>query len=53
MKDFLASLGITNTEGLSFGNLTWESVLGALLTLLLCLVAQKLVMTLVRKLHMY
>jgi len=50
MKDFLASLGITNTEGLSFGNLTWESVLGALLTLLLCLVAQKLVMTLVRKL---
>ena len=50
MKDFLASLGITNTEGLSFGTLTWESVLGALLTLLLCLVAQKLVMTLVRKL---
>lgn len=50
MKDFLASLGITNTEGLSFGNLTLESVLGALLTLLLCLVAKKLVMTLVRKL---
>ena len=50
MKDFLASLGITNTEGLSFGNLTWESALGALLTLLLCLVAKRLVMTLLRKL---
>lgn len=50
MNSLLTSLGITNVEDLSFGTLTLEKALGALLTLVLCLLAKRLIMTLVRKL---
>lgn len=50
MKQLLTSLGISNVENLDFGPLTLDSILVALFTLLLCLVAIKLVMTVFRKL---
>ena len=50
MKQLLTSLGISNVENLDFGPLTLDSILIALFTLLLCLVAIKLVMTVFRKL---
>ena len=50
MKQLLTSLGISNAENLDLGPLTLDSILVALFTLLLCLVAIKLVMTIFRKL---
>ena len=50
MKQLLTSLGVTNAEELNLGPLTLEAVLVALFTLLLCLVAIKLVMSIFRKL---
>lgn len=50
MKQLLTSLGVSNVENLDLGPLTLDSVLVALFTLLLCLVAIKLVMSIFRKL---
>ena len=50
MKQLLTSLGVTNVENLDLGPLTLDSVLVALFTLLICLVAIKLVMSIFRKL---
>ena len=50
MKELLTSLGISNVENLDLGPLTLDNVLVALFTLLLCLVAIKLVMTIFRRL---
>ncbi len=50
MKQLLTSLGISNVENLDFGPLTLDNLLVALFTLLLCLVAIKLVMTIFRRL---
>ena len=50
MKQLLTSLGVTNVENLDLGPLTLDSVLVALFTLLVCLVAIKLVLSIFRKL---
>lgn len=50
MKQLLTSLGVSNVENLNLGPLTLDSVLVALFTLLLCMAAIKLLMTLFRKL---
>ncbi len=49
MNELLASLGITNAEGLNWGTLTLTSALGALASFLLCLAAGRIVMTIFRK----
>lgn len=50
MKQLLTSLGVSNVENLNLGPLTLDSILVALFTLLLCMAAGKLLMTLFRKL---
>lgn len=50
MNEFLTSLGITGAEDLDLGALTLEKALSALLTLLVCAVASRLVMKLFRRL---
>ena len=50
MKELLTSLGISNAEDLNLGPLTLHSALVAIFTLVLCLVAIKLVMAVFRKL---
>lgn len=50
MKQLLTAIGISNAENLDLGPLTLDSILVALFTLLICLVAIKLVMTIFRKL---
>ena len=50
MKELLTSLGVTNVENLDLGPLTLEAVLVALFTLVVCLIAIKLVLSIFRKL---
>ena len=50
MKQLLTSLGVSDVENLDLGPLTLESVLVALFTLLLCVIAGKLLLSLFRKL---
>ena len=50
MKQLLTSLGVSNVENLDLGPLTLESALVALFTLLVCVIAGKLVLSLLRKL---
>ena len=49
MNELLASLGITNADGLHWGTVTLTSALGALAAFLLCLIACRIVMTILRK----
>lgn len=50
MKELLTSLGVSNAENLNLGSLTLETALMALFTLLVCLIAIKLVLSIFRKL---
>ena len=50
MEQLLTSLGVTNAADLNLGALTLTSVLGALLTLIVCLIAIKIIMSIFTKL---
>ena len=50
MEQLLTSLGISNAADLNLGALTLTSVLGALLTLIVCLIAIKIIMSIFTKL---
>ena len=50
MEQLLTSLGISNAADLNLGNLTLAGVLGAIVTLIICLIAIKIVMSIFRKL---
>lgn len=50
MNELLASLGVSNAADLNLGTLTLTSVLSAALTLIVCLIAIKIVMSIFRKL---
>ena len=50
MEQLLTSLGVTNAADLNLGALTLTSVLGALLTLIVCLIAIKIIMSIFAKL---
>ena len=49
MKELLTSLGVTNAADLNLGALTLTSVLKAMLTLILCLIFIKIVMSIFHK----
>lgn len=50
MEQLLTSLGVSNAADLNLGALTLTSVLGALLTLIVCLIAIKVIMSIFTKL---
>jgi len=50
MEQLLTSLGVTNAADLNLGALTLSSVLSALLTLIVCLIATKIIMSIFTKL---